>query len=702
MSTLEIDEKKSPRATVDDVESGTSTERSTHIAFEDENADRPRGRADNISRRLSFGGESLSDLRRRRSASRDSIRSVRSRATAASGIPIEFRTLSFQVAESQLKPVDEKESSKDKHDNSKDFEEATEHTQTVDQLCVSLRTSKAQGLSADAASKRVSEVGPNVLPQRRQNYLWKLFKYVFGGFCSILWIAVIIFFICWRPLGDPNPQAYNLGLAVLILIVIFLQACFSAFQDYSTAKTMKSILDMVPAEALALRDGSFIKVPASTLVPGDVVKVVIGNKVPADLRLVDTSGDVRFDRSMLTGEADEIEGAVDATDDNFLESRNVALTGTMVTNGSATGIVVFTGARSVMGHIAMATSNVKEKSTLIQREINRFVRIICCLTVILALAILFTWVGWLRVDHFEYMNVISMLNNVMGTVVAFIPEGMPVAVALTLMIIAKRMKSANVLPKSLATVEMLGCVNVIVSDKTGTLTENKMTVTSVGFLDESVDAEESKKNLTEKRANQALRALHRAGHLCNEASFDPLTLSAPIMERLTQGNPTDGAVLRFAECGGSGSLVKEGFPQVHQIPFNSKNKFMLTMHDDEGGMDAQKSYLTLVKGAPDVLLPKCTTFWSHKEDVVKPLDDAARQMFTDLQIKLSSNAERVLLFCERRYIPSAEPGSNDLTEEFLERGIEELTIIGVLGIFDPPRPESRSTVEACRRAGVKL
>lgn len=177
---------------------------------------------------------------------------------------------------------------------------------------------------------------------------------------------------------------------------------------------MNAILDLLPADALVIRNGQATKTPSTDLVVGDIVKISIGNKVPADLRLLSTSGDVRFDRSMLTGESDEIEGAVDSTDKNFLESRNIALMGTMVTNGSATGIVVLTGKNTCMGRISSAMAGAKEQPTLIQLEISRFVKIIVCLTVVLALAILLTWVGWLRRDHPAYMSTVAMLNDVMG------------------------------------------------------------------------------------------------------------------------------------------------------------------------------------------------------------------------------------------------------------------------------------------------
>ncbi|KAJ0297768.1 hypothetical protein COL5a_011923 [Colletotrichum fioriniae] len=255
-------------------------------------------------------------------------------------------------------------------------------------------------------------------------------------------------------------------MAVLILIVIFLQDGFSAFQDWSTQKTMKSITNLLPSETLIMRNGDVKRVTASELVEGDIVHLRTGSKVLADLRLLSHSGDIRFDRGVLTGESDEFEGAIDSTDPNFLESRNIALMGKIVVSGHDVGIIILTGAQSVMGRVARAATDVGEKATLIQREIWRFVRIIVVLTVLLALSIFVAWIAWLKRDHPSYMNVVQMLNNVMGCVVAFIPEGMPVAVTLTLMMVAR----VEILPKGLSTVETLGCVNVICSDKTGTLT----------------------------------------------------------------------------------------------------------------------------------------------------------------------------------------------------------------------------------------
>jgi sodium/potassium-transporting ATPase subunit alpha len=490
----------------------------------------------------------------------------------------------------------------------------------------------------------------------------------------------------------------NLGLAILVLIVILLQAAFSAFQDWSTKRTMQSILDLLPSDAQVLRNGRFTKIASTNLVTGDIVKITAGSKVPADMRVLSSSGDLRFDRSMLTGEAEEVEGAVESTDPNFLESRNIAFMGTMVVNGNATGVVILTGSNSVMGRIATATSGVKEQPTLIQREISRFVYIIVVLTICLACLILFAWAGWLRVQHPSYMSVVAMLNNVMGCVVAFIPEGMPIGVALTLMVIARRMRSVDVLPKGLSTVETLGCVNVICSDKTGTLTENKMSVTSIGFVDEYKNADDVVSQLASEHVSKTLQDLHRAAVLCNDAQFDPTTVHLPIKERIIQGNATDVAVFRFAETGKSDHGLQDAFPCVFRIPFNSKNKWMLTLHTDVSETD----HLMLVKGAPDVLLPKCTSWLSANTNTVECLTDDAKLRLSQLQEKLSRQAERVIMLCQRHYQPTSALSSNVFADEIIEHGLENLTIIGVVGLLDPPRPETAVTVETCRRAGIRL
>ena len=678
-----------------DLEAGVP--RPVGITFEDGTQDPRVGRSTRKSRSRSRS--------RRRSRSTGSI-------TAASphyGVPIEYRTLSIQVAESQAYGddiADFKGKSAAKQDDQDYFANLNFHKLPVEQICQQLNVDHGQGLSKEAAARRIERDGQNTLPKPKTNYAMKLFWYLFGGFCSVLWVGVIIFFLCWRPLSNP-PSITMLALGILVIIVIVLQASFSAFQDWSTVRTMSSIMDLLPSESMVLRDGQKTKLPATELVSGDIVFLEIGNKVPADLRLLSHSGDIRFDRSILTGESDEIEGAVDNTDPNFLESRNIALMGAIVVNGGGVGVVILTGARSVMGRIAAATAGVKEKPTLIQREISRFVRIIVCLTVCLALLILLTWVGWLRIQHPGFMDVVAMLNNVMGTVVAFIPEGMPIGVALTLMMVARRMKAVNILPKGLSTVETLGCVNVICSDKTGTLTKNEMRVNSVASVDHEFDSpEDVYHELRSELPSKSAAALYRAAELCNDASFDPTSIHLLPREREVQGNATDSAVLRFV-AGGMDLKVDESRvtkPRDFETPFNSKNKWMLTMYRNAnaGASGKGDEYKVYVKGAPDVLLPACTKYWSHKTDSVQSLDSAAHAAFKAIQDKRSRLAERVIVLCEKTMRPTSKHGTNAFSDEVAVEAIAGLTVVGIMGIIDPPRIESAATISECRRAGARF
>ncbi|KAK4154491.1 hypothetical protein C8A00DRAFT_32702 [Chaetomidium leptoderma] len=667
------------------------------IAFEDSTScsrETREARADRSTRRSHSRSRS-----RRRSPSNGSGGAV----STYSGVPIEYRTLSIQVAESHRQAfadgvADLKGDAAGKRDDQDYFANLGFHQLAVDQICQQLNVSVDCGLSGEAAARRLDRDGQNTLPRPKTNYAKKLFWYLFGGFCSVLWVGVIIFFLCWRPLSSP-PSITMLALAILVIIVIVLQASFSAFQDWSTVRTMSSIMDLLPSETVVLRDGKKTRIPATELASGDIVFLEIGNKVPADMRLLSHSGDIRFDRSVLTGESEEIEGAVDCTDPNFLESRNIALMGCIVCNGSGVGVVILTGARSVMGRIAAATAGVKEKPTLIQREITRFVRIIVCLTVVLALLILLAWVGWLRVQHSAYMGVVAMLNNVMGCVVAFIPEGMPVGVALTLMMVARRMKAVNILPKGLGTVETLGCVNVICSDKTGTLTKNEMRVNSVALVDHEFESpEDVYQDLLSETPPEGSVALYRAADLCNNASFDPTSFHLPPRDRDVQGNATDSAVLRFVAGGmGKGDEGQAQKPRDFEIPFNSKNKWMLTMYCKQSN-----EYQVYVKGAPDVLLPACTRYWSGKTNSIRPLDLAAHAAFKAFRDKRSRHAERVIVLCEKTMKLTSRHGTNAFSDEVAIGAISDLIIVGIMGIVDPPRLETAATISECRRAGSRF
>jgi sodium/potassium-transporting ATPase subunit alpha len=538
-------------------------------------------------------------------------------------------------------------------------------------------------------------------------------------------------------LGDPNPAPVNLALAVILMFVVFLQAIFNAWQDWSTNKVMNGINNMLPTHTLVLRDGKQTTINALDLVTGDVVYIKMGNKVPADVRLIQVSDDLRFDRSILTGESEPIAGSVDATDPNFLETQNIAMMGTHCVNGSATGIVIGTGDSTMMGKIARLSAANTNQRTLLQIEILRFVLIIAGLSISVGIICLIAWAAWLRVDFPTYLTLPNALIDVISVIVAFVPEGklrymmrytisdclltvitlgMPVAVTLCLTLIANRMAKNNVLCKVLTTVETLGSVNVICCDKTGTITCNKMFATNASIADQLLTAKECV-DITNSNGQSpilsAVRQLHLAATLCTNASFDSSTIEYPVAQRKVNGDATDSAVLVFAENMEDTTKTKSQFEKVFEIPFNSKNKWMLTLSRPKSEKTAEAleiglttdDYIIYTKGAPDVLFSRCSSVMLP-DGSIDVFSDTRQKQIVELQTQWATEGKRVLALTRRiikkEDIPhNITPGTNQFGK-YVNDENKNLTIVGLLAIVDPPRDESAHTIAVCRKAGIRF
>ncbi|KAJ3357312.1 hypothetical protein GGF32_001106 [Allomyces javanicus] len=585
------------------------------------------------------------------------------------------------------------------------------HKLTLHELALRFGTSLDRGLDDATATRRLGKFGANALSPPPTDWLSKIAGYLFGGFASLMWFAGIIVFISWQPLGGDNPPASNLALACAIMAVIVLQASFTAFQDYQTSRIMASINSMLPLSASVLRNGTIVAVPVANLVPGDIVHLRAGQKVPGDLRLVEVTG-LKLDNSILTGEAIPIHATVESTDDQFFETHNIALMGTLVTEGAGLGVVVTTGDRTLMGQVAKLASSTRLPASILQKEIQRFVYIIATLCIVTATTCLVWYMTYLRNRYPTFLSLSAFLSTDMGVLVAYVPEGLPIAVTVVLTIVARRMLRQRVLVKNLSVVETLGCCSVICSDKTGTLTTNQMTVVDVALgIGEPIPLG------TINDPAFVGKPLVAGAHLCNGAEFDEADMELPVVNRRIRGDATDSALLRFAATQCDMPSQVAAVTRVVHVPFNSKVKRMLTVLTTKA--DAGTEVLSLLagrsvvhgdqvllaKGAPDYLLPHCRKYVSvDGRDM--PLTDEAREALVAHQVSLSSRGQRVLLIARRTLLGARnETVHLDLADD--DAGIEALVsrglvVLGLVGIVDPPRFETAGVVETVRGAGVRV
>jgi sodium/potassium-transporting ATPase subunit alpha len=299
------------------------------------------------------------------------------------------------------------------------------HKLSLEELEQEFNTSVTNGLETQFSEQLLSKDGPNRIKQKSENKLLKILSYFFSGFGSLFLFAAVVCILAWRPIGAINgeePDLSNLALGILLVLVIVVQAGFNAFQDWSSQKVMKSIKNMMPSNAYVIRSGREVAIPCEDIVVGDLVRLQYGQKVPADCRIIETR-DLKFDKSMLTGESEAIEGTVECTDEKYVESKNIAYMTTLVTNGQGKGIVVATGSSTMMGRIAGLTSQSKKKKTSLQKEIHRFMNFICIGAVINAIIVVVTWSAWLRVKHPNYISVPNLLVSTISVVIGFIPDG---------------------------------------------------------------------------------------------------------------------------------------------------------------------------------------------------------------------------------------------------------------------------------------
>eukprot|EP00190_Bangiopsis_sp_CCMP1999_P001639 CAMPEP_0198729596 /NCGR_PEP_ID=MMETSP1475-20131203/19920_1 /TAXON_ID= ORGANISM="Unidentified sp., Strain CCMP1999" /NCGR_SAMPLE_ID=MMETSP1475 /ASSEMBLY_ACC=CAM_ASM_001111 /LENGTH=1175 /DNA_ID=CAMNT_0044492289 /DNA_START=147 /DNA_END=3674 /DNA_ORIENTATION=- len=573
--------------------------------------------------------------------------------------------------------------------------EMWEHRVTVAELCEKLGTDELKGLGSTEAQERLKKDGPNVLsPPKVTPWYIKLFLQFTNFFAILLQVASILSFIGFA-LTPENRD--NLYLGCVLYGVVIITALFTFFQEFSSEKTMEKFSNFLPPQTLAVRDGRTAEIAASELVVGDVVNVKLGDKIPADLRLVENSK-LKVEMASLTGESEPLGRTVECTDENPLETKNLVFFGTHAVEGTARGIVVNTGDRTVFGRIAGLAASSETVRTTLQIEIHHFVVLIS--SVAITLGILFLVFGFIRSTE-PIENIVLAIS----IIVANVPEGLLATVTVSLTLTAKRMATRNVLVKKLESVETLGSTTTICSDKTGTLTQNRMTVLHLMYDGVMHSAKTSTTESDLDEDDPVFRSLFLNAACCAKAVFDAADLEnnpdLPVDERKVNGDASESGILKFAEKLHPVMPIRERNPQVSGIPFNSTNKFMVTIHRDE---QRPGQHRLLMKGAPERVITRCTRILTG-DSGVRDITEADRDNINRNLETMMGNGERVLGFAERIMPAKFAEGYefDNEKEEFLDEVLEnELCFVGLISLLDPPRESVPNAVKTCQTAGIQV
>merc|ERR1712156_91051 len=557
------------------------------------------------------------------------------------------------------------------------------HKVDVDVLCKRFNTNVEQGLTDAAAAAGLAQYGKNELTPPPTTPEWvKFCQCLFSGFACLLWLGAVLCFLAYsiQASAYEEPPDDNLYLGVVLSAVVTVTGIFSYYQESKSAKIMEGFKNLVPQYALVRRNnGEKLTVPADTLTLGDIVEVKFGDRVPADLRVLEARG-FKVDNSSLTGESEPQARGPEFTHENPLETKNLAFFSTNAVEGTAVGMVVNIGDNTVMGRIAGLASGLEGGQTPIAKEIAHFIHIITGVAVFLG-------VSFFIIAFILGYNWLDAVIFLIGIIVANVPEGLLATVTVCLTLTAKRMAAKNCLVKNLEAVETLGSTSCICSDKTGTLTQNRMTVAHMWFDNKIVEADTSEDqsgSAFDKNA-PGWKTLERVACLCNRAEFKGGQNEIPILKctELSKGNVMDYRARNKKVC---------------EIPFNSTNKFQVSIHEQEDKSDSR--YLLVMKGAPERILQRCTSIIIDGKE--RPMTQDWKDAFESAYMELGGLGERVLGFCDFMLPEDKYPRGYPFDPDEENFPLEGLRFVGLMSMIDPPRAAVPDAVVKCRSAGIKV
>jgi len=541
--------------------------------------------------------------------------------------------------------------------------------------------SDENGLTTDEALDRLNEHGPNEIPEKEGKTAWNLLFQQFKNFLILLLLAAALVSVGIGIWEGTFQEVIEAGLIILIVLFIVL---VGFYQEYHAQEELAALKRMLTLEALVLRDGEQRRVPAREVVPGDMMLIEAGDRVPADGRLT-SEIDLEVNESVLTGEAAPVQKTLDVLEEALTtgDRTNMVFTGTTVTFGKGTAVAVGTGVKTEFGRIAQQMQEIEEKRTPLQNRLDVLGRQIGLGVVFLCLFIFVVGILLRNTPPIEMFLVAVALA------VAAVPEGLPGVVTMALAVGTRRMVRRNVIVRTMPSVETLGCTTVICSDKTGTITRNQMTVRKIYSGRRLIDVDgdgyrpegcfSMAGSPLDPRQDEELNLLLKAAALCNNAG-----LTKQEGEWKAVGDPTETSLLvAAAKAGLELGDLKNDSPRVHEIPFSSERKRMATLHEED------QAFTVYLKGAPDVLLGLCSQVRAAGGAI--PIDEEARAEIVRMNDRLAREAYRVLAVAYRRLpeLPSVQEAESDAV------------FIGLLGIQDPPRSDAREAIQKCHAAGIR-
>lgn len=573
------------------------------------------------------------------------------------------------------------------------------HNRSVDEVLKDLDTDIENGLSVSEAEQRLSKYGQNEVIEQGRKKTWKI---LIEQFTSTLVLILIVAAFISGFLGKPTETS-----AILVIVILF--AVLGFLQEYRAEKALVALKKLTVPLVKVRRNGSITEIPAKYLVSGDVLKLETGDLVPADVRILE-SHNLRIQEAALTGESNP----VDKDNKTLIEvniplgdRRNMAYMGTQVTYGRGIAVIIATGMQTEIGKIATLIQEVKTEQTPLQRRMNQVGKTLAVAGIIVA-ALIFL-IGVLSGESLS-----DMFLTAVSVAVAVVPEGLPAVLTATLALGAQRMLKRKALIRKLHAVETLGSVTVICSDKTGTLTENRMTVTVIDVAGRTLELTNMNhfpapvtptpcdSHFLDSNPMSVCMVL-AGGALCNDATLKDIPQSD---HPETLGDPTEGALLVAASnIGLKQKELQKALPRVTELPFDSERKRMTTVHQVPENRELLPPvlraikytefpfpYVAITKGAVDGILNQSRLIWI--EDRIEKITDAWRKQILDSNDQMAQKGMRVLGIALRglKKVP---------TGKRLENLEQNLVFLGLIGMVDPPRPEVKLAVKTCREAGIR-